>query len=246
MKRIFSVPNSTPTSALYLESGCLRIGTIIKARRLNYLHYLVKLPENDMLSRFFKCQWDNPNMNDWTNQVKKDLGDLKLPKDLEKIRDKSLLSWKSLVKKMAKEFELEKLIIYKEVKNNSKLKELNYKKLETQDYLKDLTVQEAKAVFRFRTKMQTFDGNLNGKETKVLCPLCAEHFDLQETCFDCPILRKKLRIEDRYESIFGSVIPATLAKILLGIEKIRKEEYLSQREAQMCTIPNSMGAASIV
>ena len=167
-------------------------------------------------------------------------------KDLEKVRNKSSLSWKSLVKKMAKEFELEKLIIYKEVKNRSKLRDLNYEKLETQEYLKDLTVQEAKAVFRFRTKMQTFDGNLNGKETEVLCPLCAEHFDLQELCFDCPIVRKKLRIEERYESIFGSVITTSLARVLLGIEQIRKEEYLSQSEAQMCTIPNSMGAASIV
>ena len=44
LKRIFSVPNSTPNTALYLETGCMRIGTIIKARRVNYLHYFVKLP----------------------------------------------------------------------------------------------------------------------------------------------------------------------------------------------------------
>ena len=112
--------------------------------------------------------------------------------------------------------------------------------------MKDLTVNEAKAVFRFRTRMQPFDDNFNGKGTKVLCPLCAQHFDLQELCFDCPILRGKLRIEERYESIFGSVIKPTLARVLLGIETIRKEEHLSQIEAQKCTIPNSMGAASIV
>ena len=246
MKRIFSVPNSTPTSALYLETGCLRIGTIIKARRLNYLHYLVKLPENDMLSRFFKCQWDHPNMNDWTIQVKKDLIDFKLSENLEKVKEKSSLSWKNLIRKRAKEFELDKLIIYKEAKNTSKLGSLIYDKLETQEYLKELTVNEAKAVFRFRTRMQIFDGNFNGKETKVLCPLCAQHFDLQELCFDCPILRGKLRIEERYESIFGSVIKPTLARVLLGIETIRREEHLSQIEAQKCTIPNSMGAASIV
>ena len=127
----------------------------------------------------------------------------------------------------------------------SKLKNLNYEKLETQEYLKDLTVLEAKAVFRFRTRMQPFDGNMNGTETKVLCPVCSQHSDLLELCFDCPILKKKLKIEERYESIFGSVITPTLARVLLGIEKIRKEKHLSQTEAQMCTIP-SMGAASTV
>ena len=37
---ILAVPNSTPTAALYLETGCMSIGTIIKARRLNFLQYL--------------------------------------------------------------------------------------------------------------------------------------------------------------------------------------------------------------
>ena len=66
LKRILSVPNSTPSAALYLESGCLRIGTLIKARRVNYLQYLVKLSQEDMLSRFFYCQWWDGSKLDWT------------------------------------------------------------------------------------------------------------------------------------------------------------------------------------
>ena len=37
LKKILSVPNSTPTDALYLETGCIRIGTILKARRAIYI-----------------------------------------------------------------------------------------------------------------------------------------------------------------------------------------------------------------
>ena len=37
--RIFlDTPVSTPVEALYLELGIFRIGTIIKARRINFLH----------------------------------------------------------------------------------------------------------------------------------------------------------------------------------------------------------------
>ena len=101
LKRIFCSPSSTPTAALYLETGCMTIGTTIKARRANYLYYLVKLPEEEMLSRFFHCQWLTENQFDWTKQVKLDLADLGLPADLEIIQKKSEFGWKALVKKRA-------------------------------------------------------------------------------------------------------------------------------------------------
>ena len=53
LKRIFSVPNTTPSAALYLETGCMRIRTIIKARRVNFLQYLTKLSEEEMLPKLF-------------------------------------------------------------------------------------------------------------------------------------------------------------------------------------------------
>ena len=99
LKRIFSTPNSTPTAALYLETGTMTIGTTIKARRLNFLQYLVKLPKNEMLSRFFHCQWLESSQHDWTNQVRMDLAEFELPVDLEVIEKKSIFSWKNLVKK---------------------------------------------------------------------------------------------------------------------------------------------------
>ena len=82
IKRILSVPNSTTTSALFLETGCIRIGTLIKAMRVNFLHYLLKLPKEEILPRFFYCQWLDSNQHDWTRQVKQDLIDLNLPTEL--------------------------------------------------------------------------------------------------------------------------------------------------------------------
>ena len=40
LRRICNLPSSTPIPALYMEMGAMRISTIIKARRVNYLHYL--------------------------------------------------------------------------------------------------------------------------------------------------------------------------------------------------------------
>ena len=98
LKRILSVPNSTPTAALYLETGCMSITTIIKARRVNYLQYLVKLPKEEMLSKFFHCQWLDSCQYDWTRQVRQDLQNFNLPVDIVSLGKRSEFSWKTLVK----------------------------------------------------------------------------------------------------------------------------------------------------
>ena len=43
LRQVSNAPISVPIEALYLELGVLNIETIVKARRLNYLHYLIKL-----------------------------------------------------------------------------------------------------------------------------------------------------------------------------------------------------------
>ena len=74
--RFLKSPSSTPSEAIYLELGCLDVSTIIKSRRLNYLHYLANLKPNEMLHRFFVAQWKYPCNQDWTEQVKLDCEDL--------------------------------------------------------------------------------------------------------------------------------------------------------------------------
>ena len=81
LKRILSVPNSTTT-------GNISIVTIIKARRVNYLQYQVKLPKEEMLSKFFHCQWLDNCQFDWTRQVRQDLQDFDLPVDIVSLEKK--------------------------------------------------------------------------------------------------------------------------------------------------------------
>ena len=223
LKRIFSVPNSTPTAALYLESGCISIGTTVKARRINFLQYLLKLPKDDMLSRVFYCQWMDKNEHDWTEQVKADLEEFNLPNDLHYIEKKSVFSWKNIVRKRAKEVEFEKMVEIKETKNESKLKSLKYEKLEKQDYLTNLDVKLAKTAFRFRTRMAQFGGNFKGQGPLEPCPLCGEHPDLQELCFQCPEVVNKIQVNELYENIFEPTISRELAKNLEEILKIREK-----------------------
>ena len=52
LRKVLGVPGSTPSEAFYLELGILPIGTIIKARRLNYLHTILTGDRKGMLYSF--------------------------------------------------------------------------------------------------------------------------------------------------------------------------------------------------
>ena len=135
LRRIFRVPESTPIAGLFLESGCVRIGTLIKARRINFLHYMLKLSRTEMMSEFFFAQWNHSSKNDWTEQVRKDLSDFGYPRDLECLEQKSVDSFKKLTKKKMMEYELRSLLEMKNKMSKTKMKNLEYKKLELQPYL---------------------------------------------------------------------------------------------------------------
>ena len=106
---MFSTPVSCPKEALYLESGVLSIGTLIKCRRIKYFHYLTNLNENTMLSEFFHAQLRFEVKNDWTVQVRKDFEDFSLSMDLNYLKTKSKESFKDIVKTRALEYELNRL-----------------------------------------------------------------------------------------------------------------------------------------
>ena len=78
----------------------------------------------------------------------------------------------------------------KHLKNKSKIKSLSYEKLEIQEYLTRLDVYEAKTVFNFRVGTDQFSENYRGSNPPVPCPLCAQHLDLQELSFICPIIKE--------------------------------------------------------
>ena len=198
LKQILQTPFSTPSESLYLELGCLDIKTVIKARRINYLHYLTSRNPTEMLSKFFRVQWKYPTSQDWTEQVKSDLEEFNIPIDLEFIKSKSEYSFKNLVKVKAREYAFDKFMMKK--LEHSKLDDLVYTKLEIQNYLKSnqFTVAQARRIFSFRTRMTNFKENFQGNN------------------------EEEFQIDCRYEDIFGDTIPLKLVQSLEQALKFRE------------------------
>ena len=119
---IFEVPHTVPTVSLFLETGCLTVGTIIKCCCLNFLHYLVTLEKTEMLYKFFIVQWNTEVKDDWTKEAKKNMLEFGQPQTLEFVGSKSKNVFKNLIKKKTREFEFKSML---EIKNcKSKLKNI--------------------------------------------------------------------------------------------------------------------------
>ena len=224
LRKIFNTQISCPKEALNLESGTISIGTLIKSRRINYLHYLVKEDLNSMLSQFFHVQLNSEVKNDWTTQVKRDLDDFDIPFDLEFIKSKSEYSFKKLVKVKSQEYELYKCNSMK----GSKMESTFHARLEMQSYLKlkDISPEDAKLVFAYRTRMAKFSENFRGPHGPKMCGLCQTHLDNQQMAFNCPVLKPKLDEKGKYEYIFRSEIPSETITNLKIITRFREENMV--------------------
>ena len=227
LRKVMAVPSSACIESFYLELGLIPVSIILKSRRVKYLHYLANQKENSMLYKVFMSQWKYPDKGDWVEEVKSNLKELGINLSLAEIKSKSKLSFKRLVKVKTKEYALEYLLSLK-VKH-SKLSSLQYSDLSMQKYLKDpkITVNEAKNIFKFRTRTAHFKDNMKSFYKENICPMCSEHPDTQSHSFECKVTKMSINIECSYEEIFKKTISPTLAKTLMQITNLRKNYILS-------------------
>ena len=222
LRKILQAPISTPKEAFHLELGLIPIGVLIKAKRINYLHYLISRKESEMISQFFWTQWHNPTKGDWTESVKLDLEDLNISMSLEEMKGKSQDSMKKIVKVKAIEYSLESLL--KKKAKHSKMDKLDYSELKLASYFKlpGLNIRELRDIFKFRVRMSQFGENFRGNGENVSCPLCLSHIDTQNMMFDCPELKEKgiQKLDD--SEIYTDNISVEAIKELSKILKMRK------------------------
>ena len=222
--KLFEAPRSTPSEALYLELGILPLSVTVKVRRLCYLHNILKSQKQGMLYKVFITQWLYPTTGDWVLQVKKDMKDFQIESDFEWIARKSKESFKNLVKEKAKEYALNKLIGKKST--HSKLEKLDYLDLSLQSYLsnENLSVDEKRTVFLYRTRMAKFGENFKSGKPFTVCPLCQLHYDSQFLALKCPVIKKQIATENisDLQDVYSTHVSTKSAKLLGQISRIRE------------------------
>ena len=219
--QVLALPQTTPSEALFLETGCLNIGTIVKIRRINYLQHLLKSDKNSMLSKFFETQLKFPVRDDWTEQVKQDLRDLKIREDFEWIRKTSKASFSKLVKKCGQEYALAEL--NKKKTSHSKLSNIEYDELKLQQYLKcdKITVRQAHTLIKFRTRMARYGGNFKGSNGSQECLMCSKHGDNQEEIYECLFNKQNVTLAGNYDDLFKNEVNVEMINSLETLYRLR-------------------------
>ena len=90
LRKILDAPMSSYIESLYLELGVSPNHILLKARRINYLHYLVNLDPEEMLYNFFETQYNYPTQDDWTLQVTEDLDDFGNSSSIDYLKNKCI------------------------------------------------------------------------------------------------------------------------------------------------------------
>ena len=194
-----------------------------------FLKYILGRSKNELVSKVFWAQVASPEKGDWATTVGEDLKDFGVNQTFSEIQDCGDNTFKEYIKERMKETSLEYLNQIKEQK--SKMRNLNYNELKTQDYLQDakIPLRLKKLLFLLRCRMVRVAGNY-GKPTE-LCPLGCGQLDTQENLLQC--LSIKMSSFDvmtnkgcQYSDIFTNDPEKMKAATLLFDKAIRTREVL--------------------
>ena len=195
-----------------------------------------------------KAHRDDPSLGDLT-ELLNEMIEEKLEEDV--IEKATINSYKKFIKSKVRKAAFKYLIIRKET--HSKLNELEYSKLETQEYITSsiFTNEDVSTLFSLRSRSVECRKNFKNsyKENDLLCPLCEMECDSQQHMLRCSVLSKHLLSNNvsndqiEYEDIFRSCRKqkevTTLFKELIEIRKLIIEESKDDPSTCVQVLKNS-------
>ena len=235
LRDILSAQRNTPIEYLYLETGNISVKFVIISRRLNFLHYILCQEEDSLIKRFFKAQCSQPVKGDWVSTVKKDLEFLKITMTFEQIKNKSKGDFKEIVRKFINKESFEDLL--EQRKKHSKGKEIEYRDLSTQNYLKSdspLSIEEKRFAFAARTRGLNLKNNFKLGKTNLQCRLCNDHLEDQQSLLVCPALiqvgQTQTPLQPRYSDIFSNNMDKLSVTIKILYKKYQEFQIQVNRQ----------------
>ena len=198
LKRIFHVPKSTPNAITFLETGTLPIKQEIDVRRLNFLHHILTLGEEDPVNITYKQLLRYKFEPNWANDIRDIRQVYELVQTDEEIAAMTKEAWKRIVKRRIRHHALQQL--------NDELAKLKigdkigpYSELKRRDYLNCLPPHEARSIFQLRS------GVIDTKCTRKywyddrICRVChLKDEDVDHLVNECPGISRKHTINNLF------------------------------------------------
>ena len=179
LKYILQSHSKVQNEFLYLETGILNVEQTMSCRRIMYLQTILNRCDEELTTFFYNAQKKNPLEGDWVKMVEKDFEVLGLGINESEIRNCTKSQYKSMVKRKLRDHMFSEL---KRVQSeHSKIKIIEYRTFETQEYLKThlMNNHEVSLLFALRSKtVKEFKANFPFYINKD-CPMCGKKTTLK-------------------------------------------------------------------
>ena len=198
-----------------------------------------------MMISITAAQCSDPIKGDWASTVKRDLESLDIKLSFKEISSYSKKAFKLIVKDAVKAKAFSDLV--KAQKGHSKGKEIEYKDLGLQEYLKadsPLTTKEKRFLFSARTRGLDVKNNFKQGKTDLKCRLCREHIEDQQSLLTCKVLNQG---QDLQQPEYSDIFSEDIGK-LTAITKVlhQKFENFSLHVNRQASQPSSSATDDIV
>ena len=207
LRNILMAPKSTPKEMFYLELGILPIPEIIRERRLNFLHYILKQDADSILFRMFEAHLESRTKKDWVSTVLSDLQICQINETFADIQIMTKVKWKNMNKihienRTHQQLETLKL-------NHSKVSNIEHNNLMMQNYLlpnkQDISKEDIQMIFKLRCKVIHVKMNMKALYKTYECEICKKEDESQSHIYECDKIweiRKTEKVkEPKYEMI---------------------------------------------
>ena len=228
----YSLHSKTSKIFLYLELGIVPLRFLIMSRRILFLWWIMQEPEESIIYQVLKIQRERPVKGDWCTMVQKDIEILDINLTFEEIKNVTKQELKNFLRKQIEQKAFEYLIKIKE--NQSKMTDLKYKKLETQEYLKPktgLTKTEVSGIMMCRSRMVPVKSNFKSAHNAadMKCRACRD-INTVESQFHLIVCGKlnpnsmTTNVQENYEDLYSD----NTERIVLIARKICNQNRILQ------------------
>ena len=232
LKRLFSLPCTTPTAAVIFSFGMLFTSVSIDKKQLLYLHKILQRQHDHWTLRLL-YELEKLDIG-WTSQIKGKLKEYGLEESFVRIKSKSRPMWRKEVESSIEKINKKKLLdeCYETKLGEKRAKTKTtfvLKRVNTENYerramepIHKLNRYEAKMLILSRFHMLECGKNFKGTLPEI-CPTCSVTDDEQHRLNHCTRFERtnlcnsdeKLNFDDVYESDVDVV-----KKMLKSIEKV--------------------------
>ena len=148
-----------------------------------YHQNILKREDKELVMRIYKAQVENPSPGDMIELLKNDFSIIEEELNETAIANTSTNSFKKFINKKIRLAAFKYLVELKE--SHSKVRSIEYNKLETQRYLTSPIFSNEDVALRSRALNCKANFKNKYKETDTLCPLCSREEDTQQHMMVC-------------------------------------------------------------